>query len=215
MKKAFTLAEVLITLGIIGIVAAMTIPTLISKYRKSTVETRLKRASALLTNAARFVNVDYGFGKRDMLNANDPDNALEIFNKYYTPYIKFNKVRKTQLGVIGYLNDGSAMYFRRPTICGTDPRDWGCTYMYYCIDAKSCDEIDESNTSWSAAFKIADGVNVFTMYTSGTAPTSDLRQGIPDEELVENCKNQIGMEPCTALIYKNGWKIPDNYPHKF
>ena len=32
--KAFTLAEVLITLGIIGVVAAMTIPTLISKIGK-------------------------------------------------------------------------------------------------------------------------------------------------------------------------------------
>ena len=30
MKKAFTLAEVLITLGIIGVVAAMTIPNLIA-----------------------------------------------------------------------------------------------------------------------------------------------------------------------------------------
>ena len=35
MKKnsAFTLAEVLITLGIIGIVAAMTLPSLIAKYQ--------------------------------------------------------------------------------------------------------------------------------------------------------------------------------------
>ena len=32
MKKAFTLAEVLITLGIIGIVAAMTIPNLMNNY---------------------------------------------------------------------------------------------------------------------------------------------------------------------------------------
>ena len=31
-KVAFTLAEVLITLGIIGVVAAMTIPTLITKF---------------------------------------------------------------------------------------------------------------------------------------------------------------------------------------
>ena len=30
MKKAFTLAEVLITLGIIGVVAALTIPTLVN-----------------------------------------------------------------------------------------------------------------------------------------------------------------------------------------
>ena len=39
--KAFTLAEVLITIGIIGIVAALTLPTLIGNYRKSAVENKL------------------------------------------------------------------------------------------------------------------------------------------------------------------------------
>lgn len=34
-KKAFTLAEVLITLGIIGVVAAMTLPTLVGNIRKN------------------------------------------------------------------------------------------------------------------------------------------------------------------------------------
>lgn len=33
-KIAFTLAEVLITLGIIGVVAALTIPTLMANHRK-------------------------------------------------------------------------------------------------------------------------------------------------------------------------------------
>jgi len=33
IKPAFTLAEVLITLGVIGIVAAMTLPTLIANYK--------------------------------------------------------------------------------------------------------------------------------------------------------------------------------------
>lgn len=35
MKKSFTLAEVLITLGIIGVVAAMTLPSLIGNYKKN------------------------------------------------------------------------------------------------------------------------------------------------------------------------------------
>ncbi len=34
----FTLAEILITLGIIGIVAAMTIPALITKHKRHVVE---------------------------------------------------------------------------------------------------------------------------------------------------------------------------------
>lgn len=42
--KAFTLAEVLLTLGIIGIVAALTIPTLISNYQKTQYATSLKKA---------------------------------------------------------------------------------------------------------------------------------------------------------------------------
>ena len=32
-KKGFTLAEVLITLGIIGVVAAITLPMIIAKYK--------------------------------------------------------------------------------------------------------------------------------------------------------------------------------------
>ena len=41
VKPAFTLAEVLITLGIIGVVAAMTLPSLVSNYRKKALQTAL------------------------------------------------------------------------------------------------------------------------------------------------------------------------------
>ena len=37
-KRAFTLSEVLITLGIIGLIAALTIPNLMGAYRKRVVE---------------------------------------------------------------------------------------------------------------------------------------------------------------------------------
>ena len=40
-KGAFTLAEVLITLGIIGVVAAMTIPTLMTNYQKKSTATQM------------------------------------------------------------------------------------------------------------------------------------------------------------------------------
>ena len=41
-KSAFTLAEVLITLGIIGVVAAMTIPTLMTNITKNNWNLKLK-----------------------------------------------------------------------------------------------------------------------------------------------------------------------------
>lgn len=45
---AFTLAEVLITLGIIGVVAAMTLPTLINNYRKQETIAKLKKVYSVL-----------------------------------------------------------------------------------------------------------------------------------------------------------------------
>ena len=45
---AFTLAEVLITLAIIGVVAALTIPSVISNYKKTEIETGIKKSFSLL-----------------------------------------------------------------------------------------------------------------------------------------------------------------------
>ncbi len=53
MKKGFTLAEVLITLGIIGVVAAMTIPTLISNYQKRQFVTGLQKGYSIMNNALK------------------------------------------------------------------------------------------------------------------------------------------------------------------
>lgn len=51
-KKAFTLAEVLITLGIIGVVAALTMPTVIQNYKKKTSSNSVK--SNLFYTSASF-----------------------------------------------------------------------------------------------------------------------------------------------------------------
>lgn len=58
-RAAFTLAEVLITLGIIGVVAAITIPTLVSKYQMKVFETAFKKQYSVLQNAINYtVQVD-------------------------------------------------------------------------------------------------------------------------------------------------------------
>ena len=94
MKKAFTLAEVLITLGIIGIVAAMTLPTLINKYEKSVATTKLKRIYSLLTNATQRAINDYGPSEYwDYPMSTEDLNPTGItldqfFERYYAPYPK-------------------------------------------------------------------------------------------------------------------------------
>lgn len=61
VKFAFTLAEVLITLGIIGVVAAMTIPVLIAKLHGRQYSTSFKKALSTLTNAARMSEAQFGY----------------------------------------------------------------------------------------------------------------------------------------------------------
>lgn len=58
--KAFTLAEVLITLGIIGVVAALTIPNVIANYQKTEYVTRLKKAYAITNQALKQMAADSG-----------------------------------------------------------------------------------------------------------------------------------------------------------
>lgn len=57
-KLAFTLAEVLITLGIIGVVAALTIPSLMTKYHRMTVETKLKKFYSTMNQAIKLSEED-------------------------------------------------------------------------------------------------------------------------------------------------------------
>ena len=86
MKKfAFTLAEVLITLGIIGVVAAMTIPTLMANIRSKQYSSKFKKTISTLSNAAKMSNAQYGFdfsGLESGCNASsgtdNPENIQSI-----------------------------------------------------------------------------------------------------------------------------------------
>ncbi len=57
---AFTLAEVLITLGIIGVIAALTIPGLISKWREKATVAQVKETYSILQQGFRRAIDEYG-----------------------------------------------------------------------------------------------------------------------------------------------------------
>ena len=64
INNAFTLAEVLITLAIIGVVAAMTIPTLVSNYNDKVFETTSKKAVSILANGYKLMIANEGGNAR-------------------------------------------------------------------------------------------------------------------------------------------------------
>ena len=65
-KAAFTLAEVLITLGIIGVVAAMTIPTLIANVKGAQNRVQFKKTLSTLNQAVRMNKAKYDWDFADM-----------------------------------------------------------------------------------------------------------------------------------------------------
>ena len=89
-KKAFTLAEVLITLGVIGIVAAMTLPTVITNYKKKQTVVQLKKAYTELSQAMKLAENKHGFLEGwDLSNFATAQERTDYFGENYVyPFIK-------------------------------------------------------------------------------------------------------------------------------
>ena len=111
MKKAFTLAEVLITLGIIGVVAAMTIPTLIQSYQEKQMVTGLQKFNSIIQQAVMSWKNDIDCTDNAyycLVSENLPDNAITNFY----PIAKFMRVVKnTSTDGTSWLPDDTLNYY--------------------------------------------------------------------------------------------------------
>ena len=84
-KNAFTLAEVLITLGIIGVVAAMTMPTLLNSTQGAQYRTAYKKALSVLSQAV-VLNValdDYDLSQASKTGTEGEDGtSASVYNLF-------------------------------------------------------------------------------------------------------------------------------------
>lgn len=86
LKLGFSLAEVLITLGIIGVVAAMTIPALISNIQDAQLKTAWKKTFSTFSNATSSIMQDNAWNISSLItSSNDTIRVL------YEPYLRINK----------------------------------------------------------------------------------------------------------------------------
>lgn len=98
MKRGFTLAEVLITLGIIGIVAAMTIPNMIAKHRLKVLHTEFLKTYSDLNNAALLFKSKEGLSVTQFSKTVNQNtyNSTTVLIKYIS-YFKQNKIGKVNM----------------------------------------------------------------------------------------------------------------------
>ena len=113
MKKAFTLSEVLIALTIIGVVAAITVPTLFANYTEQEKSQKIKKEYSTLSNAITRVRA---FGGSTILDYDINDDLLTVktwFDDFLKPQLVTTKVCYNTPGCwssegVKYLNGSTA-----------------------------------------------------------------------------------------------------------
>ncbi|MBP3925534.1 type II secretion system protein [bacterium] len=207
MRKAFTLAEVLITLGIIGIVAAMTLPSIITKYRRAVVENRLKKFYSTINQAVRLSIAEHeeiSFDTSNLENSND--FVIKWYNEYILKYMNGIKIIDNAkdsnghtYGIKVLMNDGSGFTSFLYSA--------NSLYLFYCIKAdKSC-PVNTYDGKNSFLFSYSPKENAFlSSYADKQTNINELKY-----HAAFGCYTGA-KQYCTRLIEINGWKIPDDYP---
>ena len=235
VKLGFTLAEILITLGVIGVVAAMTIPTLMSAYNRHVVETRLYKIHSSFMQGIRMAqaNSDSNFtvqnpttGKEDV-NGFSWENSKLVFDEYFAPVFKISHTYPKGTIFKVYSTDGQAQ------VNGAGDVN---TYQIALLDGTvlGFTKFGGQNTRFYLDItinptrkKLISGRDTFFIQYSddgeGNFQIYNPYSTISNEKLKEYCTSHtyrpaLAIYPsafCTALIVKNNFKIPSDYPIKF
>ena len=208
------MAEVLITLGIIGVVAALTLPTLIEKHQKKVTAKKLAVTYSIVANAFEKAKSDYGdMSSWEVKKDGSNDEISEAYiDKYFLPY--FDNYKKIGWGAFyRYYNNptygGQGGYFVEFkngvtltfAFSGNIDKDgnffFNTPYFHVDINGKSKPNLV--------------GKDIFKFMISDEKVVSGNYIDLPNSIVVEACRNREA-DACTELIFRNGWKFPDDYP---
>ncbi len=233
-KGGFTLAEFLITLGIIGIVAAITIPNLITKHQKKVTATRLKANYTIFAQAIEKSQQDNG--EISMWPARSSITKQEFEQQYILPYL--NNPQETKKHIvyalsktpnknshiaIHWIANSSGHFYQLPN---------GAVFTtgLYSLNDERYIAVDINGTKGpnimgKDVFLFNIGIRSYQPYKR-----NKLSPGINDGQTFEEvtadsckygswgncsfCDNGTGYNGanCAALIAIENWEITENYP---
>jgi hypothetical protein len=239
-KAAFTLAETLIAIGIIGVVSALTIPTLIKSYQKRVIEVNLKKTYADIARVIRQSEADNGSFEGWYFNDWTTTANFDAFVKQYiTPYMPMYSCKERAKGDEcfvenvadrGYPNWRSGrtgeittegMHRIAPKYYTKDGRFWAIEPIYN--TGRKNHTITFIVDVNGKSGKCVMGQDVFAITVikyNNNAPNISMSLAGPyittgwsDAYVQSQCltKNHYG-EYCGEWVKRNGWKFPKNYP---
>lgn len=203
--KAFTIAEVIIVLGIIGIVAAHTIPTLLVNYQKQVTITKLKKFYLDMNQAIALSSLENGPPDEwDFGGAFNETDTLKWFDTYLANYLKSTKTVKVTGGALFvYLPNGSKVRF----VC-LKPE------MYTIFYPDGDKPVTKDSHYFWFFTKPADVKNAFipiVVNTTGTGAVGS-REYLTSDPTYGCKQGSFNSIDCAGLIMYDGWKIADDYP---
>ncbi|MDR1168295.1 MAG: type II secretion system GspH family protein [Heliobacteriaceae bacterium] len=232
MKKcyerfAFTLAEVLITLGVIGVVAALTMPALISNYRRHITAVKLKKIYTVMNQAINMSMAHNGpYENWYQKGFTSIEDAEDWFEEYIGKYLNIVKITndpdpcRTDGNFLIYFPDGSIL-----RASATQP-DYTLVTDVKALNSEISRRrgynefvfrFDPFNTAYQAHYKKGFEPQDYTANSTREQLITGCQAkggAIFNEDCTENI-DIISNNYCTKLIQLDGWEIKDDYPVKF
>jgi prepilin-type N-terminal cleavage/methylation domain-containing protein len=205
--RAFTLAEILITLGIIGVVAALTIPAVIEKYQKKVTATKLKQTYSILYQAIKMSEIDNG----PVTEWNSGGNQTYLY-----PYLKIVKVCTSNS--YECTADWSLHYqtwfilSNGVHIAVSGYSNTNVTTIYIDLNGKSKPNVKGKDMFTMAIVKSPSTIAYwYGSFRGKKAGLYFYGNGWDRETLKSECKG-TRFDACGELIMRDGWEIKDDYP---
>ena len=234
-RKAFTLAEVLITLGIIGVVTTMTMSVLINNYNKKITAEKLKKAYSELSQTLKMAETEYGsVSTWDFSTADNTqeDKSEYFYNNFIKPYLKVVKYCKNAddyscwaektlaLNGVEYSLKQTAKRRSFITTSGYSVIFWlsnsgASASIYIDIDGpnKGANKFGRDIFSFGIWFNSDIGLQAQGLNFSGITRDNLLGKTL-DSRLVtkELCSKEKKGIYCSGVIVLDRWKIENDYP---
>lgn len=225
--KAFTLAEVLITLGVLGVVIAMTLPALIQKHKKIVIETRLKKFYTSINQAIQLSEAEHG--NKIYWTPKDTDDFWENYLSKHLNYVDAEDYlvsgSSRKMKIVRF-TDGSAVrldiYFGENTDGDIILSTTGGHFLF-CPEAKYCQEpyysenylTDRGKRNFTFGFWPNESNTGFKYHKNkGVEPYLAWWDG-KEKSLYNSskygCNSTANRMYCAAVIQHNNWTIPKNY----
>ena len=237
-KNGFTLAEVLITLGVIGVVAALTLPSVISKFQNQAYLAALKKSYSTIQNAHLRVVGEYGEPREWILfnyiadQGTDNSKNTKIADSY-AKYIVGKYCGHAPMGKSSCINLEPTMSYKVLNGQNAQGNTWYASYSIYHytyqynLSSGATVALLFAENSGGGVFWNLWHKNIKILYiidVNGTKKPNQVGRDIyyfmlKDDKLqpyydgTSDCKKGDLGFTCAYDVITNGWEFPKDYPY--